>query len=353
MPPYNVQQTDAYSSVPSSPLGSDTNSNHSNGSKKVKYDSNYENMIFRAGYTNMQNEFVYNQQRKHALKMQDDRLSITSTASSVFSSMDGYPSTPSPDFALSLSQTSSPLFMGYQQTPADPPPLRYFQPATEVQSPVSIKASTEHNYAVDSPSRSGTSPEARPELLTPEPDRKPARGRIPSDSGHSTIPEPDEINPLCMNDWFRDAVRPEFAETLQQALTRIETKSAQQKEQYLEMRINELPTDLEYNPNKSRLRKVYESPTEAAERERNNLASRKSRFKKKIAQQITNMHLEFDRNENSDLYAMQNWMGQVIFELESLCLDNGLTSECLLELRRQCGFSQSLLDKMYTPGPSL
>ncbi|XP_065074644.1 uncharacterized protein LOC135698545 [Ochlerotatus camptorhynchus] len=348
MPPYNVPQTDAYS-VPSSPLGSDTNSNHSSGAKKIKYDSNYENMIFRAGYANMQNEYIYNQQRKHALKVQDDRLSITST-SSVFSSMDGYPSTPSPDFALSLSQTSSPLFMGYQHTPADPPPLRYFQPATEIQSPVSIKASAEHNYAVDSPNRSASSPEAGSELLTPEPARKPARGRILSDSGHSTIPEPDEINPLCMNDWFRDAVRPAFMETLQQALTRIDTKSAQQKEQYIETRIIELPTDLEYNPNKSRLRKVYESPTEAAERERNNLASRKSRFKKKIAQQITNMHLEFDRNENSDLYAMQNWMGQVIFELESLCLDNGLTIECLLELRRQCGFSQSNLDKMYTAG---
>lgn len=352
MAPYNVQQSDAYS-APSSPLSSDTNSNHSNEPKKIKYDSNYENMIFRAGYTNMQNEYIYNQQRKHALKMQDDRLSITSTASSVFSSMDGYPSTPSPDFPLSLSQTSSPLFMGYQQTPVDPPPLRYFQNTPDCQSPVSMKASVEHNYAVDSPTRSAASPETGSDLVTPEPDSKLVRSRILSDSGHSTIPEPDEINPLCMNDWFRDAVRPEFVETLQDVLTRIETKSAQQKEQYLEMRISELPTDLEYNPNKSRLRKVYESPTEAAERERNNLASRRSRFKKKIAQQITNMHLEFDRNENSDLYAMQNWMGQVIFELETLCFDAGLTTECLLELRRQCGFSQSQVDKMYTVEPSM
>lgn len=109
---------------------------------------------------------------------------------------------------------------------------------------------------------------------------------------------------------------------------------------------------LEYNPNKSRLRKVYESPMEAAERERNNLASRKSRFKKKIAQQITNMHLEFDRSESADLYAMQNWMGQVIFELESNCLDRGITPECLADMRQQCGFLRNQNDKVYRARPS-
>lgn len=345
MAPYNVPQPETYDAP--SPADSDQSSAVP---KKIKYDSNYENMIFRAGYTNMQNDYIYNQQRKHALKMhQDDRYSITSTTSSMLSSMDGYPSTPSPDFALSLSQASSPLFTGYAQSPVEPPPLRYFQPDPQ-QTP------TEHNYAVDSPQ---ASPTTHSVPRTPEPDSRPAaaRTRIASDdSGNSTIPDqqPDEINPLCMNDWFRDAVRPELAEKLHQALTTIEAKSAAQKHQYLSMRMNELPTDLEYNPNKSRLRKVYESPSEAAERERNNLASRKSRFKKKIAQQITNMHLEFDRNENADLYAMQNWMGQVIFELESLCLDSGMASECLLDLRQQCGFSRSQQDKMlFTAGPSL
>lgn len=345
MAPYNVPQTDTYNAP--SPAESDSNSNVP---KRINYDSNYENMIFRAGYTNMQNEFIYNLQRKHALKMQDDRYSITSTTSSMISSMDGYPSTPSPDFALSLSQASSPLFPVYAQSQVEPPPLRYFQ--SDLQSPSTIKTPGEHNYAVDSPHGS---PAVSSAALTPEPDSRPPvhRARIASDSGNSTIPEPDEVSPLCMNDWFRDAVSPELAEKLRQSLTTIEAKSAQQKEQYLSMRMNELPTDLEYNPNKSRLRKVYESPMEAAERERNNLASRKSRFKKKIAQQITNMHLEFDRNENADLYAMQNWMGQVIFELESLCLDSGVTSECLLDLRLQCGFSRSQQDKLYTAGPTL
>lgn len=243
MAPYNVPQPDTYG-VPSSPPDSDTTSNNSNESKKIKYDSNYENMIFRAGYTNMQNEYIYNQQRRNALRMQDDRLSITSTASSVFSSMDGYPSTPSPDFRQSLSQTSSPLFMGYQQSPADPPPLRYFEPTPDCQSSVPNRASDEHNYAVDSPTHSAAFPETESNSNGPEPDRQSDRSRIRSDSGNSTIPEPDEISPLCMNDWFRDAMRPEFVETFEEAIARIETKSALQKDRYLGMRFSELPTDL-------------------------------------------------------------------------------------------------------------
>lgn len=298
----------------------------------------------------MQNEYIYRQQRRNARRMQDDRLSITSTASSVFSSIDGYPSTPSPDFPRSLSHTSSPLFRGYS---VEPPPLRYFEPTPECKSSVPNKASDEHNYAIDSPTHSAAFPEARGSgLITPEPGRKSDRSPIPSDSGHSTIPEPDEVNPLHMNDWFRDAMRPDFGETLQEAIAKIETKSVMQKDQYLEMRFSELPTDLEYNPNKSRLRKVYESAEEAAERERNNLASRRSRFKKKISQQITNMHLEFDRKENSAFYAMQNWLDQVILELETACLDNGFTNEGILEHRRECGFSPNQVEKMYTVEPS-
>lgn len=332
---------------PLSPQGSDTNSN---AAKKIKYDSNYENMIFKTGYINMQHKYLYNQQRNQALKIQDDRLSITSTPSSIFSSLDGYPSSPSPDFPLNLSRNPSPLFTGYHQTPADPPPLQYFQQATVIQSPVPVNASAEHNYAFDSPNLSTTAPEGRSKFLFPGPGMKSA---FPYDSGHSTLPESNEINPLPMHDWFRNAVRPEIAEKIQIAHVKIGSKSAQQKDQYLTMRYTELPTDLEYNPNKSRLRKVYESPTVAADRERNNLASRKSRFKKKKAQLITNMHLEFDRSENIELYKMQNWMAQVIFNLESQCLDSGLTPEYLFDLRRECGFSYGQHDKMYAAGSTL
>ncbi|EAT38885.1 AAEL009263-PA [Aedes aegypti] len=335
MAPHNSLHPDTHND-PSS-TESDSNSNQS---KKIKYDDSYQNMMFRAGFTNMHNEYIYNKNRTHALMMRNDRYSMTSTTSSIISSLDGNRSTPSPDFAMSMGQVSSPLFNGFMQSPGEPSQSIYDQ--SRVRSPATFNNPQEHNYAVDSPHA----------LHTPEPIIRPARARVTSDSGNSSIPEVDDINPLCMNDFFRDAVNPELAEKLNSALTTIEAKSAQHKERYLEMRMCELPTDLEYNPNKSRLRKVYESPMEAAERERNNLASRKSRFKKKIAQQITNMHLEFDRSESADLYAMQNWMGQVIFELESNCLDRGITPECLADMRQQCGFLRNQNDKVYRARPS-
>ncbi|XP_062545792.1 uncharacterized protein LOC134212181 [Armigeres subalbatus] len=342
MAPNDVQHSDDYNNVRPN---SDQDPNE-NPPKRIKYDSTYENMIFRAGYTNMQNQYIYNQQRSQALRMQDDRYSTISSSSSLVSSMDGYSSTPSPDLTLNGSQASSPLFAVYPQRPVDPPPLRYFQ-FNNQQPPPDHAQRPEHSYAVDSPQSSP------PISNSSEPENRPARARVTSDSGNSTVPsETGEIGPVSMDDWFRIFQNHEIASKSQRVHLMIQARSAQRKEQYLSMRMPELPTDLEYNPNKSRLRKAYVSPTEAAERERNNLASRKSRFKKKIAQQITNMHLEFDRSENAELYAMQNFMSQIIYDLEAQCLDSGIAPIDMLNMRQAYGFTPSQHEKIYTAASS-
>lgn len=320
--------------------------------KRRRYNDDYANVVYKAGYTNMQNEHFYNHQRNHALQMQAARHQARlSPAFSFFSSTESYRSTPSPDFALSASQTSSPVFMGFQQIPASATmtSLQYYRPTGDTKPTISTeKTVAEHNYAISSASSATT--EGRSNSLSPDLRERPNEGRrAPSDSGNSSMP--DEISPLCMNDWYRDLLKNDFAGRLQQELGRIAHRSAFQKEQFLAARLPELPSDLEYNPNKSRLRKVYQDASEAAERERNNLASRKSRFKKKIAQQITNMHLEFDRNENAQLYAIQNWIGKVIFELESKWLDRGAPSDALCQLRQYCGFPQNQPDKGFLTEP--
>lgn len=275
----------------------------SNPPKKRKYDSSEVNAMFRTRYNNMENQYMYDHQRSHAIQKADQSPSYPTTSSSGSDQR-----TPSPDFAPSASHTSSPL------------------PAAQMLP--------EHNYAVSSASSTDTAPSEgnrRQQLV-------PSRGAA-SDSGNSTMS--DEINPLCMTDWYRDLLKPEYAQRLNAQLEIITSRSDFVKNKVLTARIAELPESFDYYPNKSRLRKQYVDPEEAAERERNNLASRRSRFKKKRAQLILNMHLEYDRNENAHLYAMQNWIGKIIFQLEQQWLERGATAEQMCQLRRDCGFPQT------------
>ncbi|XP_055548542.1 uncharacterized protein LOC129732075 [Wyeomyia smithii] len=276
-----------------------------------------------------------------------------SPAMSFYSSTESCRSTPSPDFALSTCHTSSPLCAVYQQgnpprllpTKDTVPPLNYFHNIEDVKMAIKSEHSfPDHDYTFSS-APSTISSDTRSVSRSPGLDRPVVDGRTSSDSGNSTMP--DDINPLCMNDWYRDLLKTEYTERLQKEMATILHRSDVQKQQFLAAKMQELPSDLEYNPNKSRLRKVYDDPSEAADRERNNLASRRSRFKKKIAQQITNMHLEFDRNENAQLYVIQNWIGKIVFELESKWLDSGASPDELYELRHLCGFPQNPSDRGY------
>lgn len=286
------------------PMDSPSSSLSSNPPKKRKYDSNEVNAMFRMRYNNMENQHMYDHQRSHAIQKANQSPSYPTTSSSGSDQR-----TPSPDFAPSASHTSSPL---------------------------PVQKLPEHNYAVSSASSTDTAPSndeghRRQQLM-------PSRGAA-SDSGNSTMS--DEINPLCMTDWYRDLLKPEYAQRLNAQLEIITNRSDFVKNKILTARIAELPESFDYYPNKSRLRKQYVDPEEAAERERNNLASRRSRFKKKRAQLILNMHLEYDRNENAHLYAMQNWIGKIIFQLEQQWLERGATAEQMCQLRRDCGFPQT------------
>ncbi|KAL9706858.1 hypothetical protein quinque_010376 [Culex quinquefasciatus] len=263
------------------PMDSSSSSSISSGQppKKRKYDSNEVNVMFRMRYNNMENQYMYDHQRSHAIQKADQSPSYPTTSSSGSDQR-----TPSPDFALVL-------------------------------------AILRHPFPYSRPSRN---------IITP---------RAASDSGNSTMS--DEINPLCMTDWYRDLLKPEYAQRLSTQLDIITNRSDFVKNKILTARIAELPESFNYYPNKSRLRKQYVDPDEAAERERNNLASRRSRFKKKRAQLILNMHLEYDRTENAHLYAMQSWIGKIIFQLETQWLERGATAEQMCQLRRDCGFPQT------------
>jgi hypothetical protein len=71
---------------------------------------------------------------------------------------------------------------------------------------------------------------------------------------------------------------------------------------------------------------------------KNNLASRRSRYKKKLSGQIKSLNLEFDRIENRHLYAQEHWMAETITYLEDQILQQGLDMNELKDLRKKCGF---------------
>lgn len=110
------------------------------------------------------------------------------------------------------------------------------------------------------------------------------------------------------------------------------------KEEYVKKKTAEFPIDSEYNPKKSRLRKEYANPEEAAGRAKNNLASRRSRYKKKVQTQLMNLSLTFDKEENRDLYLQEKWLNEIIADLEGKLLERNFDVEKLREIRASCGF---------------
>lgn len=127
------------------------------------------------------------------------------------------------------------------------------------------------------------------------------------------------------------------------ALVRTEMKkivelSILKKEQYTETKMVEFPMEFGFNPNKSRIRKECSDPADIRDRERNNEASRRSRHKKKIMTQILSIGLEFDRNENRQLFLQDRWLSDTICELEEKALNLGKDAQVLRKLRIDCGF---------------
>lgn len=119
---------------------------------------------------------------------------------------------------------------------------------------------------------------------------------------------------------------------------RIVRDSSFVKEEFVKRKTTEFPIDTEYNPKKSRLRKEYANAEEAAGRAKNNLASRRSRYKKKVQTQLMNLSLAFDKDENRDLYLQEKWLKEMIADLEGKLLERNFDMDKLREIRASCGF---------------
>lgn len=101
----------------------------------------------------------------------------------------------------------------------------------------------------------------------------------------------------------------------------------------------ECPVNYEYNPKKSRIRTNYNDPRIADDRTRNNIASRRSRQRKKFQTHIMQYSVDYDIEESYMLDKQISWLKGVVSKLEQKILtgNSNLTADQLLQLRNKCG----------------
>lgn len=100
------------------------------------------------------------------------------------------------------------------------------------------------------------------------------------------------------------------------------------------------PVNYEYNPNKSRIRTNYSDPHIAEGRTANNIASRRSRQRKKFLTHVHQYSVDYDMDENFLLRKQEKWLRAIVINLENKVLNKKVHGEeALFRLRKQCGFN--------------
>jgi len=97
------------------------------------------------------------------------------------------------------------------------------------------------------------------------------------------------------------------ADSIQAEYKRLRCESECAKQNYVALKLKENPINIEYNPNKSRNRIANVDKKTAEAREKNNLASRVSRHKKKVYQQHLAYCVEYYTKENAILTSFKEY----------------------------------------------
>lgn len=107
---------------------------------------------------------------------------------------------------------------------------------------------------------------------------------------------------------------------------------------------DEFPVSYDYNPKKSRIRTNYADPQIADDRTRNNIASRRSRQRKKFQFQMMQYSVDYDKDENNFAQKQLAWLQGMIINMEHhFVSENGektaVSLTKLRNLRQQCGLT--------------
>lgn len=110
------------------------------------------------------------------------------------------------------------------------------------------------------------------------------------------------------------------------------------KVEVIEALNKEFPVNYEYNPKKSRIRTNYNDPQIADDRTRNNIASRRSRQRKKFHMQMVQYSVDYDTDENFLMEKQEQWLRGIIGNLEQRLSGEQGGISTIKRLRQQCGF---------------
>ncbi|KAG5668636.1 hypothetical protein PVAND_016571 [Polypedilum vanderplanki] len=171
---------------------------------------------------------------------------------------------------------------------------------------------------------------------------------VPSIPTPSTTPEPEPTKneltrlemPENINEWMGSTIYHNLPPMAMVEYDKLLKESHMMKTEVVTMLHQETPINYDYNPNKSRIRTNYENPSIAEGRTKNNIASRRSRQRKKFFQHVLNYSVEFDEDENFLLQKQEIWLRGIIENLEKKLVEkNGKKGiEEVEMLRKQCGF---------------
>ncbi|CAO1400104.1 unnamed protein product [Diamesa tonsa] len=109
------------------------------------------------------------------------------------------------------------------------------------------------------------------------------------------------------------------------------------KNELIDLMNRVVPKDYAYNPNKSHIVLDYDKITLMVIRLLNNVASRRSRYRKKFANHIKLHCLKIDMDENILLHKKQCYLQNIVRELENKMLDLAINHNAIFTLRGKCG----------------
>lgn len=162
-------------------------------------------------------------------------------------------------------------------------------------------------------------------------------------SDHENFDHNSHLPPLKLSakthQWVGDSLYNNIPSIAMSEYDKILQNSHKMKLEVIDALNKAFPVSYEYNPKKSRVRTNYSDPHLAEDRTKNNIASRRSRQRKKFLNHIHQCMLDYDNDENYLLQKQEKWLQEMILKLESRIVERNPNHDVkIYEFRKQCGF---------------
>lgn len=158
-----------------------------------------------------------------------------------------------------------------------------------------------------------------------------------SEEGESHLPELTFQSKLAV--WCGSSIYNNQPNITMGEYDRILRESHQTKVEVIDKLNKTFAVNYNYNPKKSRIRTNYSDPQVADDRTRNNVASRRSRQRKKFHTTVQQYSLDYDQDENFLLKKQEEWLKLICKNLENKIVTSPEKEDEILKIRHQCGFN--------------